>query len=872
MPILKAIQEWSPSLPKWQQDAVSRLFAKGILETQDYDDLYALLKAEHGIPDPIGRTAKQLLSTQIPSSQPGAPRVQLIAIKDLQSVNALAPEQSLRIAPEGITAIYGGNGSGKSGYSRVLKRACRARDQSEKILPDARLPKGSTGVPRAKFEVSIGGEAVELEWTNGTTPAEALSSIAIFDTHCARAYIDTEDDFSFVPYGLDILEGLARACNRIKTMLDMETTQAAINSAPYAKLISGSTKVGVLLASLSAKTKPTEVEALSNLTEVEIARHAALEKGLKESNPKEKARQLTLRAGRLSKLSERSRQKQNLIADKQFRMLKELILSYRTAQAAADLAAKQFKEAAGHLSGTGGDAWKLLFDAARNFCAESHPDKAFPHLGPEAACPLCQQPLGNAAERLVSFDRFLQQEAEKLANQRKGDAKAVYDAMMTPSLDFGLDSELRDELAALNPEVAQVCENLALDLDKRRISLKAACAPRGDWSAIERMPPDPCPALDSLVASLHEEIKVLAATTDEKALAALELEFRELDAQKHLAAIKALVLSTISNLALQSKLRACQASVRTTAISIKSSELVQKVVSKGLADALNAEFLGLCVDHLKVAVRSSTVKAKTRHKLVLELPGAASPTDILSEGEQRAVAIASFLAEVNLSGTSDCIVFDDPVSSLDHKRRELVAQRLVAEAKRRQVVIFSHDLYFLSLLQLEAAHKSVPLHSMSLRQSANGYGVASEELPFDGAGVKARIGMLKQRQVELGKLHKMNEEEAYAQQARIAYQRLRDAWERAVEEALLNGVVWRFKAGVSTQSLREVAVEDADYMTIQENMSKCSKCSHDGAADAQVPIPGPDEVLSDISALERWFGEVINRRDKLRKSRPKYAA
>jgi tRNA(Glu) U13 pseudouridine synthase TruD len=136
--------------------------------------------------------------------------------------------------------------------------------------------------------------------------------------------------------------------------------------------------------------------------------------------------------------------------------------------------------------------------------------------------------------------------------------------------------------------------------------------------------------------------------------------------------------------------------------------------------------------------------------------------------------------------------------------------------------------------------------------------------------VKVRIGMLKQRQVELKKLHKLNEEESYAQQTRVTYQRLRDTWERAVEEALLNGVVWRFKAGVSTQSLREVAVEDADYTTIQENMSKCSRFAHDGAAGAQVSIPGPDDVMKDISALEAWFVGTINRRETLKKNRPKY--
>ncbi len=41
---------------------------------------------------------------------------------------------------------------------------------------------------------------------------------------------------------------------------------------------------------------------------------------------------------------------------------------------------------------------------------------------------------------------------------------------------------------------------------------------------------------------------------------------------------------------------------------------------------------------------------------MVELPQSRSPGDILSEGEQRAVAIGSFLAEVGLSGGKGGIV------------------------------------------------------------------------------------------------------------------------------------------------------------------------------------------------------------------------
>jgi wobble nucleotide-excising tRNase len=53
---------------------------------------------------------------------------------------------------------------------------------------------------------------------------------------------------------------------------------------------------------------------------------------------------------------------------------------------------------------------------------------------------------------------------------------------------------------------------------------------------------------------------------------------------------------------------------------------------------------------------------KTQFKLTLQLPGGGTPAAILSEGEQRAIAIASFMAKIQLGKGRGGIVLDDPVS------------------------------------------------------------------------------------------------------------------------------------------------------------------------------------------------------------------
>ncbi|MGH7830059.1 MAG: AAA family ATPase, partial [Candidatus Binatia bacterium] len=229
MSLLQDILEWSQTLPGWQSDAARRLFVKGQLSEQDTEDLLALLKAEHGIADPQGRTAIRLSQDHIPAPSKPDRYVHLIAMKELRNVNAIAENQRLPFAEKGLTVVYGDNGSGKSGYGRVLKRACRARDQTEDILPNAKLPSGKGGRPEAQFELAINGTPTDEHWTDGSAASDALSSIAIFDGRCARAYLDKEDDFAYVPYGLDIFEGLAQLCNRLKARLDNEYIQNTPN-------------------------------------------------------------------------------------------------------------------------------------------------------------------------------------------------------------------------------------------------------------------------------------------------------------------------------------------------------------------------------------------------------------------------------------------------------------------------------------------------------------------------------------------------------------------------------------------------------------------------------------------------------------------
>ena len=72
---------------------------------KDLEDLFALLKAEHGIPDPKGRTANRLSADQIPAVPKPDIQVKLLAMRDLQHVNAIAANQRLPFGSTGLSVI-----------------------------------------------------------------------------------------------------------------------------------------------------------------------------------------------------------------------------------------------------------------------------------------------------------------------------------------------------------------------------------------------------------------------------------------------------------------------------------------------------------------------------------------------------------------------------------------------------------------------------------------------------------------------------------------------------------------------------------------------------------------------------------------------
>ena len=179
---MRQIVEWSESisLPLWQRDALRRLYSSCPLSMTDEDEVFSICKSLHSLlsDGETSPTPKSISVADVPASSRSSSAVTMVSISDVVHVNALADNQKVLFGSQGLTVVFGNNGSGKSGYARILKTVCRARS-SEYILHNV-YDKKPTVPASAKLLFSIGAaQQPVFKWKAGVPAAPALSLVSV---------------------------------------------------------------------------------------------------------------------------------------------------------------------------------------------------------------------------------------------------------------------------------------------------------------------------------------------------------------------------------------------------------------------------------------------------------------------------------------------------------------------------------------------------------------------------------------------------------------------------------------------------------------------------------------------------------------------
>jgi hypothetical protein len=221
MTINQEILNFSNSCPKWMRDLIRRIAQQTRLTANDMQDVLANLKESEGLCTAGSCTALDAshLSGRTSTSHDSTI---LVSISDVRNANQLAPNQTMPFAIKGMTIIYGYNGSGKTGYGRILRQLCRSRHENKQAILGNVYGSRSGGPATATVAYRVGKADRILQWKDGIASPDELAYISVFDASTAPLYADRQNKIEFLPMGLDILPQLGDACRMLSGTLDIE--------------------------------------------------------------------------------------------------------------------------------------------------------------------------------------------------------------------------------------------------------------------------------------------------------------------------------------------------------------------------------------------------------------------------------------------------------------------------------------------------------------------------------------------------------------------------------------------------------------------------------------------------------------------------
>jgi energy-coupling factor transporter ATP-binding protein EcfA2 len=859
---LADILKWSADLPGWQRDALRRHCGQTKLEPADILALVAVCRG--------GSPAALLDESHIRDPAASHAVVSLGALHGLSNVNALAPGERLSFSKTGLTVIYGDNGAGKSGYARVLKQLCRARSpKGDAILPN--IYAGSGDMPTASVDFFIGGQKRSATWSQGGSADPMLSAVSVFDSRTASVHVENTNDLAYTPLPLRILASLAQACQDVKAKLSaeiqtLEQQTPAVLSKPECK---SDTAVGKAIAALSGKTKPDVIEKLAGLNAQDEARLQTLIADL-ASDPARTVRQLQTQNTRIKTIIEQIERLTAAAANDQNRtVLREAHSRLATARAAAAAAsAKFFTEEP--LPDIGSDIWKALWEAARAYSREAaYPDQPFPVTGPDAHCVICQQPLGEeAAKRLSSFEAFVQDESKRREKEATDAYDELWDQLSSRTLPL---KDLPTFVALIRDEIGQ--DELAKTLRRQIVQLSWRLRAVFRTHALEVLPTLP-PAtevslegLRGVLDGIATRVEGLQAETDTPQRTALVAERDGLADRKWLGVVKADVLAQIERHKAIELLEKAAKDTATNKITTQSARIAQALVTDRLRGRFAIEVDKLGVSGLAIELQQAKTTAGVPFFQVRLINKPSEPVGkVLSEGEHRCVALAAFLAELSTIDAQSAIVFDDPVSSLDHMHRDRVAARLAEAGQTRQVIVFTHDMAFLLLLD-EACRptkdrKATPVAYRLISRGSENTGYCHQDPPANVMPLDKVIDGMKAHLDNVKIHHERGDQAQWLREVTSFQDQLRTTWERAVEE-VIGPVIRRLSRKVDTTSLIKLTVVTAaDCTVMREAFGRCSALLHSQPGEINPRLPAPSLIERELETVEAWISNIRTRQEK----------
>lgn len=830
------------SLPYWQKYIAEKILSGSIVSDAEVKQAYNYLLEDLTL---LPVTEKNNIAINY-SNNSGNYKSDLkfVKLENVEGVNALSENHPIEFSPN-ITIIYGANGSGKSSYVRLMKKVFNSK-APEEIIPNIHL-QGIQKPINGQFEFTSDGENISLNYPPDSGNV-AFTQFSVFDGKCVLRHLDQRNEFEFRPSGLCFFTDFTNAVIRIENELTKEIREK-LSANEFSYLFDGESRIKTFVESLSEFTTAEELQSYTPYSDDDKAERSKIEESYDELllTFKSKDKEIKALLG-IKELLNSNKHAIEIInsafTTENLIKIQNAILDYIQKDSLATTEGIQNFQTY-KIDNIGSIEWKNFIISAERFSQQQLTENSsYPKI--DDNCLFCHQPLTAEAQKLInSYWIFIKSEAEQNAKNSELILTSIKNQLT--KLDFNLFPEENRLSIWLNEKYSTELQILKVALSRQKqltteliLDINSKTANRHDELQTNTL------MHDTIISAIDESIALL--NEDEQHIRLKELLNAKITlAHKekfniHLDRLEAY----IKNKQWISKANTISWQALKTTITTTEKRLSVKYFNQTYIDKFNQECENLN-GNFDVVVNHTGSGGTSYRQLSLK---GNTPGVILSEGEQKVIALADFISETHLSEANRGIIFDDPVNSLDESRKKDIALRLIKEARIKQVIIFTHDLIFVSNLitSSEESRTDCLCHWIETRDGIPGHVWLRNSPSYEKEYRNAEPAKKFYRNANMDDCPP--EQREYLIKA--GFTALRTCYEVLVINDLFNNVVQRYNERVSMEALSTVNFDKVLINELLDSFSQCCRYmeGHTHSDTYSYKKPQPTNLYEEIVRYE----------------------
>ena len=672
------LSEFASNKPEWLKALIKdAIETNGSIEELRINEIFDNL---------LNATPLQEQSRNPSSAQRSSQKLLFESLTHVSGVNALCENQTIKFSSD-VTVLYGLNGSGKSSYFRILNEVCGG-NQKKEILPNIYALEADRKAISVEINYLQDGNHKTLNWNNSDRALTDFNGVKVFDSSYLNGLLvsRTPDEAVVYPLGLHLFSYIAQIMDSFSEKLNQLATKERENLPVInTENLSNNLKNAFNQKQDFDDSKIAEIKGMysfSNEDANSLSEKQSTLTRLQQTNYEDRIKLLTQNNRIYFEFIEKISKVVNTLREYS-QNLKSALDVYKTAKEKNDNALLQ-SQILKKLPQSNTEEWKNFIKAGKDYSSKLKDEE-------KKKCPYCHQDIvsEDAVKIIQAYASFLNDTSAGELYTAKENLRNVRNTIN--GYDISIAST--DGIKSIVNDSDSLESKLTAFKDYKQSLLSAVN--KDDIKTFDVDFSIETNAIQDTINKNNEELKSLNAskTKKEETIATLQKEIMVLKEKESISKQKKSIDNYFN---IQDKIETIENkrnSLNTKGLTTKSNQAQNELLTSALESRLREELDKLGRRDLKVQLKvSNGSKGKCSTELVLT--GNNPIKNVLSEGEQKAVGLAVFFAEIQDENFP--IILDDPTTSLDHRIATKLANRLLS--LNNQIVVFTHYQLFMNSL------------------------------------------------------------------------------------------------------------------------------------------------------------------------------